>query len=163
VAPERREQLRDELALRLRFLEFAPVHYISALHGSGVGELMDAVRAAHAAAMREMPTPDLTRVLEAAIRRHQPPLVRGRRIRLRYAHQGGRNPPVIVVHGAQAERTPEDYRRYLVNCFREAFRLEGTPVRVELRSEANPFAGRRDRLTPRQRRTRARDARRKGG
>jgi GTP-binding protein len=162
VAPERREEIRDELALRLRFLDFAPVHYISALHGSGVGELMDAVRAAHAAAMREMPTPDLTRVLEAAIRQHQPPLVRGRRIRLRYAHQGGRNPPVIVVHGAQAERTPEDYRRYLANCFREAFRLKGTPVRVDMRSEANPFAGRRDKLTPRQRRTRARDARRSG-
>ena len=162
VAPARREEVRDELSLRLRFLDFAPVHFISALHGSGVGELMDAVRAAHAAAMRALPTPDLTRVLEAAIRQHQPPLVRGRRIRLRYAHQGGRNPPVIVVHGAQAERTPEDYRRYLVNCFREAFRLRGTPVRVDLRSEANPFAGRRDKLTPRQRRTRARRAPRKG-
>jgi GTP-binding protein len=161
VAPERREAVRAELAQRLRFLDFAPVHYVSALHGSGVGELMGAVRAAHAAAMREMQTAELTRVLEAAIRQHQPPLVRGRRIRLRYAHQGGRNPPVIVVHGAQAERTPEDYRRYLANCFRKAFRLEGTPVRVDLRSEANPFAGRRDKLTPRQRRTRARDARRR--
>jgi GTP-binding protein len=160
VAPERREAVRGEVAQRLRFLDFAPVHYVSALHGSGVGELMGAVRAAHAAAMREMPTPDLTRVLEAAIRQHQPPLVRGRRIRLRYAHQGGRNPPVIVVHGAQAERTPEDYRRYLVNCFREAFRLKGTPVRVDLRSEANPFAGRREKLTPRQRRARDRDERR---
>jgi GTP-binding protein len=153
----RREEVRDELATRLRFLDFAPVHYISALHGSGVGELMDAVRAAHAAAMREMPTPELTRVLEAAIRQHQPPLVRGRRIRLRYAHQGGRNPPVVVVHGAQAERTPEDYRRYLAKVFREAFRLNGTPVRVDLRSEANPFAGRRDKLTPRQRRSRTRN------
>jgi GTP-binding protein len=160
VAPERREAVRGEVALRLRFLDFAPVHYISALHGSGVGELMGAVRAAHAAAMREMPTSDLTRVLEAAIRQHQPPLVRGRRIRLRYAHQGGRNPPVIVVHGAQAERTPEDYRRYLANGFREAFRLKGTPVRVEFRSEANPFAGRREKLTPRQRRTRDRNERR---
>jgi GTP-binding protein len=137
------------------------MHYISALHGSGVGELLAAVRAAYEAAMREMPTPDLTRVLEAAIRQHQPPLVRGRRIRLRYAHQGGRNPPVIVVHGAQAERTPEDYRRYLANGFREAFRLAGTPVRVDFRSEENPFAGRRDKLTPRQRRTRERNERRK--
>ena len=121
---------------------------------------MDSVRAAHAAAMREMPTPELTRILEAAIRQHQPPLVRGRRIRLRYAHQGGRNPPVIVVHGAQAERTPEDYRRFLINCFREAFKLKGTPVRVDFRSEDNPFAGRRDKLTPRQRRTRERQTRR---
>ena len=162
VAPGQRDTIRDQVALRLRFLDFAPVHYVSALHGSGVGGLMDAVRAAHAAAMREMPTPELTRVLEAAVRQHQPPLVRGRRIRLRYAHQGGRNPPVIVVHGAQAERTPEDYRRYLVNCFREAFRLQGTPVRVDLRTEANPFAGRRDKLTPRQRRTRERNRRREG-
>jgi GTP-binding protein len=120
---------------------------------------MESVRQAHAAAMREMPTPELTRVLEAAMVQHQPPLVRGRRIRLRYAHQGGRNPPVIVVHGSQAERTPEDYRRYLSNCFRKAFRLAGTPVRVEFRSEDNPFAGRRDRKTPRQRRARERRVR----
>jgi GTP-binding protein len=163
VAPAQREEIRDQAATRLRFLDFAPVHTISALHGSGVGGLVDAVRAAYAAAMREMPTPDLTRVLEAAMRQHQPPLVRGRRIRLRYAHQGGRNPPVIVVHGAQAERTPEDYRRYLVNCFREAFKLAGTPVRVDFRSEANPFAERRDKLTPRQRRTRERDEKRRRG
>jgi GTP-binding protein len=161
VEPGRREDVKGQLALRLRFLDFAPVHFISALHGSGVGELIGAVRAAYEAAMREMPTPDLTRVLEAAIRKHQPPLVRGRRIRLRYAHQGGRNPPVIVVHGAQAERTPEDYRRFLANCYREAFRLAGTPVRVDFRSEENPFAGRRDKLTPRQRRTRDRNERRK--
>jgi len=160
VAPGQRDEIRTQLADRLRFLDFAPVHFISALHGSGVGELMNAVRAAHAAAMREMPTPELTRILEAAIRQHQPPLVRGRRIRLRYAHQGGRNPPVIVVHGAQAERTPEDYRRFLVNCYREAFKLKGTPVRVDFKSEDNPFAGRRDKLTPRQRRTRQRTTRR---
>jgi GTP-binding protein len=163
VAPGQRDDIRGQLAQRLRFLDFAPVHFISALHGSGVGELMDAVRAAHAAATREMPTPELTRVLEAAIKQHQPPLVRGRRIRLRYAHQGGRNPPVIVIHGAQAERTPEDYRRFLVNCYREAFKLKGTPVRVDFKSEDNPFAGRRDKLTPRQRRTRQRDTRREGG
>ncbi|HEY7752771.1 MAG TPA: ribosome biogenesis GTPase Der [Steroidobacteraceae bacterium] len=158
VATARREELRAELAARLRFLDFAPLHFISALHGSGVGELMDSVRAAYAAAMRDLPTPELTRVLEAAMTQHQPPLVRGRRIRLRYAHQGGRNPPVIVVHGSQAERTPEDYRRYLTHCFRQAFRLAGTPVRVNFRSEENPFAGRRDRQTPRQRRTRERQA-----
>jgi len=161
VAPAQRGEIRDQVLGRLRFLDFAPVHYISALHGSGVGELMDAVRTAHAAAVRDMPTSELTRVLEGAIRQHQPPLVRGRRIRLRYAHQGGRNPPVIVVHGAQAERTPEDYRRYLVNCYREAFKLRGTPVRVDFRSEDNPFAERRDKRTPRQRRTQVRDERRK--
>jgi GTP-binding protein len=156
VTTEHRDEIRSQLALRLRFLDFAPLHFISALHGSGVGELMNSVREAYAAAMRELPTPELTRVLEAAIRQHQPPLVRGRRIRLRYAHQGGRNPPIIIVHGSQAERTPEDYRRFLVNCYREAFRLRGTPVRVDFRSEVNPFAGRRNKLTPRQRRTRQR-------
>ena len=160
LEPGRREDVKGQVALRLRFLEFAPVHFISALHGSGVGELLAAVRAAFDAAMRELPTPELTRVLEAAIRQHQPPLIRGRRIRLRYAHQGGRNPPVIVIHGAQAERTPEDYRRYLANCYRQAFRLAGTPVRVDFRSEQNPFAGRRDKLTPRQRRSRERKRRR---
>ena len=106
--------------------------------------------------MRELPTPELTRVLEGAMEQHQPPLVRGRRIKLRYAHQGGRNPPVIVIHGNQTIRMPEDYRRYLVKLFRKAFDLRGTPVRVEFRSEENPFAGSRNPLTPRQRRKRKR-------
>ena len=156
VSPEQRAEIREQLAQRLRFLDFAPVHFISALHGSGVGELMQSVEAAYEAAMRTLPTPELTRALEAAIKQHQPPLVRGRRIKLRYAHQGGRNPPVIVIHGTQAERTPEDYRRFLGNSFRQAFDLRGTPVRVEFRSEANPFAGRRNPLTPRQVKSRKR-------
>jgi GTP-binding protein len=156
VSPEQRAEIREQLAQRLRFLDFAPVHFISALHGSGVGELMQSVEAAYEAAMRTLPTPELTRVLEAAIKQHQPPLVRGRRIKLRYAHQGGRNPPVIVIHGSQAERTPEDYRRFLSNSLRQAFDLRGTPVRVEFRSETNPFAGRRNTLTPRQVKSRKR-------
>jgi GTP-binding protein len=156
VAAEQRATIREQLAERLRFLDFAPVHFISALHGSGVGELMVSVQSAYEAAMRNLPTPELTRVLEGAMQQHQPPLVRGRRVKLRYAHQGGRNPPVIVIHGTQAERTPEDYRRYLSNCFRKAFDLQGTPVRVEFRSEENPFAGRRNKLTPRQVRSRKR-------
>ena len=156
VTTEQRAAIREQLADRLRFLDFAPVHFISALHGSGVGELMESVQAAYEAAMRDLPTPELTRVLEGAMQQHQPPLVRGRRVKLRYAHQGGRNPPVIVIHGTQAERTPEDYRRYLSNCFRQAFDLKGTPVRVEFRSEDNPFAGRRNKLTPRQQRRRQR-------
>jgi GTP-binding protein len=156
VSPEQRAEIREQLAQRLRFLDFAPVHFISALHGSGVGELMQSVEAAYEAAMRTLPTPELTRALEAAIKQHQPPLVRGRRIKLRYAHQGGRNPPVIVIHGTQAERTPEDYRRFLGNSFRQAFDLRGTPVKVEFRSETNPFAGRRNPLTPRQVKSRKR-------
>jgi GTP-binding protein len=150
IPMEQRDEIRRQLDIRLDFLDFARVHFISALHGSGVGELLGSVKKAWRAAMKELPTPELTRALEQAIEQHQPPLVRGRRIKLRYAHQGGRNPPVIVVHGTQAERAPEDYRRYLVNVFRKWFDLGGTPVRVQFRSEENPFAGRRNTLTPRQ-------------
>ena len=145
-----RDHIRNQLSLRLSFLDFAPVHYISAMHGSGVGLLLKSAKRAFIAAMREMPTPALTRILEQALEAHQPPLVQGRRIKLRYAHQGGRNPPVIIVHGNQVEHVPDAYRRYLVNTFREAFRLQGTPVRVEFRADKNPFAGRRNELTPRQ-------------
>ena len=106
--------------------------------------------------MREMPTPELTRVLEAAIRQHQPPLVRGRRIRLRYAHQGGRNPPIIVVHGNQAAARAGALPALSRELFRKHFKLEGTPVRVEFRADENPFKGRRNPLTPRQGRSRKR-------
>jgi GTP-binding protein len=156
IPSDKRDEIRMGLDLRLPFLDFAPVHFISALHGTGVGELMRAVKHAYDASMREMPTPELTRVLETAIEQHQPPLVRGRRIRLRYAHQGGRNPPIIVVHGNQVQHVPDAYKRYLSNVFRKTFRLEGTPVRVEFRSDENPFKGKRNPLTPRQRRSRAR-------
>ncbi len=161
IAREQRESIRSGLDLRLDFLTFAPVHFISARHGTGVGELMDAVKSAYRAAMREMPTPELTRALEAAVASHQPPLVRGRRIKLRYAHQGGRNPPVVVIHGNQTEHLPDAYRRYLENYFRRVFRLEGTPMRIELRTDENPYAGRRNELTPRQRRKRNRLVRNK--
>jgi GTP-binding protein len=139
IPTDKRDEIRAGLDLRLPFLDFAPVHFISALHGTGVGELMRAVHHAYEASMCEMPTPELTRVLESAIQQHQPPLVRGRRIKLRYAHQGGRNPPIIVVHGNQVQHVPDAYRRYLGNYFRKNFRLEGTPVRVEFRSDENPF------------------------
>jgi GTP-binding protein len=158
-----REQIRAGLDLRLAFLPFAPVHFISARHGSGVGELMTSVHAAYRAAMREMATPALTRALEQAVATHQPPLVRGRRIKLRYAHQGGRNPPVVVVHGNQTEHVPDAYRRYLENYFRKRFRLQGTPMRIEFRTDENPYAGRRNELTPRQQRKRKRLMRRVKG
>ncbi|MET0987600.1 MAG: ribosome biogenesis GTPase Der [Steroidobacteraceae bacterium] len=156
IPSDKREEIRTGLDLRLPFLEFAPVHFISALHGTGVGELLRTVNSAYEAAMREMPTPELTRVLERAIEQHQPPLVRGRRIKLRYAHQGGRNPPIIVVHGNQVDHVPDAYRRYLANVYRERFRLQGTPVRVEFRSDENPFKAKRNPLTPRQVRKRKR-------
>jgi len=140
IALGQREEIRRQLSLKLDFVPFAPLHFISARHGTGVGELArDAVRG-YDAAMREMPTPALTRTLERALEAHQPPLVRGRRIKLRYAHQGGRNPPRIVIHGNQTTSVPEAYRRYLANVYREAFELFATPVAIEFRTDANPYA-----------------------
>ena len=129
---------------------------ISALHGTGVGDILPATERAYTAANRDLSTPELTRELEAAVTAHPPPLVRGRRIRLRYAHQGGRNPPVIVIHGNQTEKLPEAYRRYLANRFRKAFHLDGTPVRLSFKTSENPYKGKRNKLTPRQDRHRKR-------
>jgi GTP-binding protein len=154
--PEQRSRINDDYRRRLGFLDFAAVHRISALHGSGVGLLLDAADSAYANAMRDLPTPLLTRLLEQAVQAHQPPLVRGRRIKLRYAHQGGRNPPIIVIHGNQTDALPAAYRRYLVNRFRGALDLAGTPLRLELRSGENPYEGRRNPLTARQVRKRQR-------
>jgi GTP-binding protein len=163
IPPDQRAAIRDGLDLRLDFLGFAPVHFISARHGTGVGELLGTVRTAYAAAMRELPTKELTKALEQAVVAHQPPLVRGRRIKLRYAHQGGRNPPVVVIHGNQTQHVPAAYRRYLENFFRDRFGLKGTPMRVEFRTDENPYAGRRNELTPRQVRKRQRLIRRAKG
>jgi len=151
-----RKRIRDELDRRLPFLDFAERITISALHGTAVGDLLPAVERAYRAATRDLSTTELTRELEAAVMAHSPPLVRGRRIRLRYAHQGGRNPPVIVIHGNQTEKLPEAYRRYLINRFRKAFKLKGTPVRLSFKTSDNPFKGRRNKLTPRQERSRKR-------
>ncbi|MEN8106411.1 MAG: ribosome biogenesis GTPase Der [Pseudomonadota bacterium] len=148
--PHDRERIKDQLELKLPFLGFASVHFISALHGTGVGDLFPDIVAAHASAMRELSTPKLTQILEQAVQAHQPPLVKGRRIKLRYAHQGGRNPPLVVIHGNQTERVPAAYRRYLVNTFRSALRLVGTPVRIEFKTGSNPFKGRKNKLTQRQ-------------
>lgn len=153
---DQRAQLRSELDRRLRFVDFARILMISALHGSGLAELLDAVRRAHAAATADLSTPELTRVLHAAVERTPPPLVHGRRIKLRYAHQGGSTPPRIVIHGNQTESVPEHYRRYLERVFRDAFDLFGTPVALELRTGENPFKGRRNTLTPHQQRKRER-------
>jgi GTP-binding protein len=151
-----RDWFKAQLQRRLPFLDFAERHFISALHGSGVGDLFAAVLAAHAASHTKVSTPVLTRILERAVHQHQPPLVRGRRIKLRYAHQGGQCPPVVVVHGNQTESLPDGYKRYLSNFFRNALQLTGTPLRLEFRTGDNPYRGRRNRLTPRQQRHRKR-------
>ncbi len=139
IPTDQREEIHRQLALKLDFVPFAPLHFISARHGTGVGELVHSVLRAYEAAMREMPTRELTRTLEHAITVHQPPLVHGRRIKLRYAHQGGRNPPRVVIHGNQTASVPGAYTRYLTNVFRKTFDLFATPVVVEYRTDANPY------------------------
>lgn len=152
IETSRRRRIEAEVARRLAFADFARVSYVSALHGSGIDGAVDAALRAYEAAGREMPTPELNRILEQALVAHSPPLVAGRRIRLRYAHQGGRHPPVVVVHGSRLDRLPGHYRRYLANTLRKAFRLEGAPLRLEFKSGGNPFAGRRNRPGPLRRR-----------
>src|SRR5271155_1268459 len=147
IAAEQRDEVRRQLSLKLDFVPFAPLHFISARHGTGVGELARDMVRGFDAAMRAMPTPALTKVLEKALQAHQPPLVRGRRIKLRYAHQGGRNPPRIIIHGNQTVSVPESYRRYLANVYRKAFDLFATPVAVDFRTDTNPY----DRLRAKQR------------
>lgn len=150
MSQAQRDEVKREMDRRLDFIDFADIHFISALHGTGVGNLFDSVDKAYESATRSLSTPQLTRILEDALENHQPPLVRGRRIKLRYAHQGGQNPPIIIIHGNQTEQVPNSYKRYLVNTFMKVLNFRGTPVRVEFRSGENPFKGRRNKLTPRQ-------------
>jgi GTP-binding protein len=155
IAQEQREEIQRQLSLKLDFVPFAPLHFISARHGTGVGELMQSTVRAYQAAMRAMPTRELTRTLEHALTVHQPPLIRGRRIKLRYAHQGGRNPPRIVIHGNQTASVPAAYTRYLANVFRKTFDLFATPVFIEYRTDANPYLRER-RVKPREDKSRRR-------
>jgi len=134
-----REWLTRELHRKLDFLVFASAHYISALRGEGIAALFPSVDRAYASAHASLSTPRLNRVLQQAVQATPPPLIRGRRPRLKYAHQGGKNPPRIVVHGNLVAALPKAYRRYLANAFRKAFRLEGAPVRIECRQEENPY------------------------
>ncbi len=151
-----RDALRADTRRRFAFAPFCPVCRVSARHGTGLAELMRRVDTCHRAAFAELTASRLTRELESAVEHTPPPLARGRRIRLRYAHQGGSNPPVIVVHGNRTDLVPAAWRRYLAGRFRAAFALVGTPLRIEFRTGDNPFRGRRNPLTPRQRRRRER-------
>jgi GTP-binding protein len=145
-----REQCKSSLSRKLDFVVFARQVTISALHGSGIAELMKAINRAHASATREFSTSELTRAVEAAYTGYQPPLVRGHAPRLRFAHPGGSNPPTIVIHGSRTKHIAAGYHRYLENFFRKRFKLEGTPIRIEFRESENPFAGRKNELTERQ-------------
>jgi GTP-binding protein len=150
LSKDERERVKFELGRRLQFVDFAKLYFISALHGTGVGDLFKPIEQAYRSATRSFSTPELTRILESAVEEHQPPMVKGRRIKLRYAHQGGRNPPTIVIHGNQTQNVPDSYKRYLANTFRKALRLEGTPVRIDFKTGVNPYEGRKNKLTKRQ-------------
>ncbi len=156
ISVEQKELIKKQIEIKLPFLDFAEKHPISALHGSGVGKLFDVVHKLYDSAMIDMSTPELTRILKDAVDAHQPPLVRGRRIKLKYAHQGGRNPPVVVVHGVQTDALPSAYRRYLMNYYRQQLGLKGTPIKLVFKSPENPFKGQRNKLTERQQKKRRR-------
>lgn len=155
-----RDWMKREFMRKLAFLDFAPAHYISAKEGVGLGGLFASVDQAFTSANRELPTPRLNKVLEKAVAATPPPVAHGRRIRLKFAHQGGKNPPIVVVHGNQTQSLPDAYRRYLANAVRRAFDLVGTPVRIECREGDNPFKGkRRQPKTKRSRTDRRRNSR----
>lgn len=156
LKPDEREQVEQQLDRKLAFVSWAETVFISARHGSGLGELMKAISRAHASATFEFNTHELTDVMNLAFESAQPPLVRGRTAKLRYAHQGGRTPPRIVLHGNRLATLPESYKRYLENFLRRHYRLVGTPVRLEFRDGDNPFAGRTNPLTERQKAKRKR-------
>jgi GTP-binding protein len=138
-----RDLIKRGIARKLRFLSFARFHYISAREGRGLTKLFDSVDAAYRAAMAKLPTPRLTRALIAAVAKQAPPRSGLSRPKLRYAHQGGSNPPIVVIHGTALNAVSDSYRRYLEADFRRVFRLEGTPLRIEFRSGRNPYVDRR--------------------
>jgi GTP-binding protein len=148
--PDHRRQVREGLERKLRYVDWARRITLSALHGSGIQELMDAVQEAWRSARRDLGTPELTRVLQDAFTAHQPPMKQGRVAKLRYAHSGGKMPPRIVIHGNRTDTVPEAYRRYLANRFIQHFKLTGTPVFLEFRDSDNPYRDRKNVLTKRQ-------------
>ncbi len=150
IEPHQRDWIKTELGRRLVFAAYADTHFISALHGTGVGHLYKSINAAHRSATRKLNTNQLTRILEGAVLEHPPPMINGRRIKLRYAHAGGQNPPLIVIHGNQVGKVSNSYQRYLEKVYRRELELVGTPVRIEFRAGENPYAEKRNKLTQRQ-------------
>jgi GTP-binding protein len=150
VDSEKRKDVKSDLERKLQFLDFADFVPISARMGTGIKALLAGVDGAFAAAMAKIATPKLTRALQAAVEQQQPPMSGRFRPKMRYAHQGGSNPPIVVIHGSGLDEVKQPYKRYLENTFRKAFKLKGTPLRIELRSAANPFEGRRKPLTEKQ-------------
>ena len=150
MTPSERDFVKVELTRRLFFVDFADIHFISALHGTGVGNLYQSVQNSFKSAVTRWPTNRLTQILEDAVGEHAPPMVNSRRIKLRYAHLGGANPPIIVIHGNQVEKVPKSYVRYLENTYRRVLKLVGTPIRIEFKGGENPYEGNKNSLTDRQ-------------
>lgn len=150
MEPAERDYVKTELERRLYFVNYADIHFISALHGTGVGHLYRSVEQAFASAITRWPTSKLTNILMGAVQEHQPPIVNGRRIKLRYAHLGGVNPPLIVIHGNQTAAVPKAYVRYLENTYRRVLSLVGTPIRIEFKGGDNPYADKKNKLSERQ-------------
>jgi GTP-binding protein len=138
-----KDRIKTELDRRLGFIDFARIHFISALHGTGVGHLYESVEEAFISATKRISTSMVTKILDMAAFDHQPPMHQGRRIKLKYAHAGGYNPPIIVIHGNLAKKLPISYKRYLMNYYRKSLKIMGTPIRIEFRETSNPFAGKK--------------------
>ncbi|WNC69361.1 ribosome biogenesis GTPase Der [Thalassotalea nanhaiensis] len=151
-----KDRVKSELDRRLGFIDFARIHFISALHGTGVGNLFESVEEAFDSATKRTSTAMLTKIMEMAAFDHQPPLIRGNRVKLKYAHAGGYNPPLYVIHGNLVDSLPQSYKRYLINYFRKSLKIMGTPIKVEFRGTANPFANKR-KLTYTERKKKARE------
>lgn len=147
LSQEVKEKIKTELNLRLGFVDFAEVHFISALHGTGVGNLFDSIKRAYASATTRVGTSRLNRILEMAVRQLEPPMSGGRRIKLKYAHAGGYNPPRIIIHGNKTRDLTDSYKRYLTNYFRESLKIVGTPVSLEFHEGDNPFENKKNKLT----------------
>lgn len=153
---DQREQVRYNLSRKLHFIDFAKTHFISALHGYGIKNLFKSINIAWQSANKQTSTSKLNHILEAATSKHEPPIVRGRRIKLRYIHQAGTNPPLFIIHGNQVSSLSATYKRYLINVLREQLQFKGTPIHLEFKQGENPFSGRKNTLTPRQRKKRER-------
>ncbi|ABG41628.1 small GTP-binding protein [Paraglaciecola sp. T6c] len=154
LAKDVKDEIKRELDRRLGFIDFARLHYISALHGTNVGHLFESVQEAYNSATKRINTSMLTRIMDMAQADHQPPVVRGRRVKMKYAHAGGYNPPIIVIHGNQVKDLPDSYKRYMMNYFRKSLKVMGTPIKVEFREGANPFESNTNTMTDSQRRKR---------
>ncbi|WP_299807311.1 ribosome biogenesis GTPase Der [uncultured Shewanella sp.] len=136
-----KDRVKTELDRRLGFIDFARIHFISALHGTGVGHLFESIEEAYDSATRRVSTSMLTRIMQMSQDDHQPPLVNGRRVKLKYAHAGGYNPPIVVVHGNQVKKLPDSYKRYMMNYFRRSLKVIGTPIQLRFQEGGNPFEG----------------------